>query len=497
MLRTKRPFPLSIVVAASMLFLPSLAMAQIEGFHVTVTPYGGWSIWDSKTNFWDKPLAGGTFVLMFGPVFGLEGDFAYILAATNNGPTPYASGATGLETVDAKLYHAGADLQANLIPNGTFDPYLLAGYHWLRFSSDVTTQPEETFSGFEGGAGVKVRVAPRVSLRFEGRDILFSFDSPPAPDNSTTHNFLLSAGVEFAIGGHEKDSDKDGVPDKKDECPETPLKARVDAHGCPIDGDQDGVYDGIDTCPGTPVGATVDATGCPHDSDKDGVLDGLDKCPDTPSGVVVDLAGCPLDTDKDGVPDGIDQCANTPTGATVDSLGCPEDSDKDGVPDGIDKCPNTPVTARVDKDGCPIEISEKEVELLDTGKITVRNIHFETGKWDILPDSYTKLDEIGQVLIQWPELRIEVGGHADARGSDAFNLALSEKRANAVLQYILGKFPQINASQYTAKGYGESQPVATNKTAEGMALNRRVEFKVLNTEVLKKEYERRKTLQRP
>jgi len=181
----------------------------------------------------------------------------------------------------------------------------------------------------------------------------------------------------------------------------------------------------------------------------------------------------------------------------VDAAGCPTDSDKDGVFDGIDQCPNTPESARVDKDGCPIEISEKEVELLDTGKITVRNIHFETAKWDVLPDSYSVLDEIGKILIQWPDLRVEVGGHADARGSDAYNLTLSEKRANAVLQYLLGKFPQINASQYTAKGYGESMPVATNKTAEGMALNRRVEFKVLNTEVLKKEYERRKTLQKP
>jgi len=227
------------------------------------------------------------------------------------------------------------------------------------------------------------------------------------------------------------------------------------------------------------------------------VYDGIDKCSDTVSGVKVDVAGCPLDEDKDGVPDGADQCPNTPAGATVDASGCPTDSDKDGVFDGIDQCPNTPVDARVDKDGCPIEINEKEIELLDTGKITVRNIRFDTAKWTIHPESYAVLDTIGTILIQWPALRIEVGGHADARGSANYNLDLSEKRANAVLQYLLGKFPQINAQQYTAKGYGESQPVATNSTAEGMALNRRVEFKVLNTEVLKKEYERRKTLKKP
>ena len=496
MLRTKRPSPLSVVVAASILLLPNLAMAQIEGFHVTVTPYGGWTIWDDKTNFWDKPMVGGRLGLMFGSRIGIEGDYAYILAELIDGPTPYDAGDVGIGTVDAKLHHIGADLHFNILPSSTFNPYLVGGYHWLKFESDDVSEPKETYTGFEAGAGFKIRVAPRVSLRAEARDVLFSFDSPPAPDDAMLHNIFLSGGVEFAIGGHEKDLDKDGVPDKKDECPDTPLGARVDTRGCPIDGDQDGVYDGLDECPGTPTGATVNASGCPQDSDQDGVFDGLDKCADTPAGVNVDAAGCPLDADKDGVPDGADQCPNTPSGATVDAAGCPTDTDKDGVFDGLDQCPNTPASARVDKDGCPIEISEKEIELLDTGKITVRNIKFETAKWTILPDSYAVLDEIGNILAQWPELRVEVGGHADARGSDAYNLDLSEKRANAVLQYLLGKFPQINAAQYTAKGYGESQPVATNATKEGMALNRRVEFKVLNTEVLKKEYERRKTLQK-
>src|SRR5205085_5256034 len=142
------------------------------------------------------------------------------------------------------------------------------------------------------------------------------------------------------------------------------------------------------------------------------------------------------------------------------------------------------------------ELSEREVELLDKGRITERNIHFETAKWDILPESYPVLDEIGSILIQWPRLKIEIGGHADARGSDAYNLDLSDKRANAVLEYLLGKYPQITRDQYTSKGYGESQPVATNKTVEGMAMNRRVEFKVLNTEELKKEQERRRTIQK-
>src|SRR6185503_1236313 len=115
---------------------------------------------------------------------------------------------------------------------------------------------------------------------------------------------------------------------------------------------------------------------------------------------------------------------------------------------------------------------------------------------DILPESEPVLNEIGSILIQWPRLRIEIGGHADARGSAAYNHDLSHKRANAVLDYLISKFPQITRDQYTAKGYGESVPVASNKTVEGMAKNRRVEFKVLNTEELTKERERRRLLQK-
>src|SRR5439155_12150 len=116
------------------------------------------------------------------------------------------------------------------------------------------------------------------------------------------------------------------------------------------------------------------------------------------------------DADKDGVPDKNDRCPNTPKGALVDASGCPIDSDGDGVPDDKDLCPNTLPNVKVDADGCPIELNEKETELLDKGRITTREIHFETAKWDILPESRPVLDDIGKILIQWPKLKIEIGG---------------------------------------------------------------------------------------
>lgn len=160
------------------------------------------------------------------------------------------------------------------------------------------------------------------------------------------------------------------------------------------------------------------------------------------------------------------------------------DRDGDGVLDSRDECPDTPRGTKVDEKGCPL--SEKEIVLLDTGTLTLDDVHFETNKAVILPESYAALDEIGEILEKWDELQIEIGGHTDNQGEEDYNLDLSGQRAQAVLDYLTSKFA-IDPGQYVARGYGETQPVAGNDTPEGRAVNRRVEFKVLNREVLKRE----------
>jgi OOP family OmpA-OmpF porin len=210
----------------------------------------------------------------------------------------------------------------------------------------------------------------------------------------------------------------------------------------------------------------------------------------------VDATGCPKDGDGDAVWDGLDKCPDTPKGCAVDSLGCPKDSDADGVCDGVDQCPDTTPDLRVDSNGCPIELIERETELLDTGMIRLQNINFETNKADLLPESLPPLDIVGQVLIKWPELKIEVGGHTDSRGSNAHNQKLSEARAAAVLKYVTEKFPGLKEEQYTSKGYGESKALVPNTNSLNMAKNRRVEFVVQNKDVLRREVERRRLLRR-
>lgn len=152
--------------------------------------------------------------------------------------------------------------------------------------------------------------------------------------------------------GCELDSDADGVVDHLDRCASTAGDTLVDDQGCATDLDRDGVADRRDLCPDTLTGAAVDRAGCEIDCDGDGLINSLDRCPNTPYGTPVDAHGCPLDGDGDGIADGVDQCPQTPPGGPVDAFGCALDSDGDGVSDGLDVCPETPAQMAVGDDGC-------------------------------------------------------------------------------------------------------------------------------------------------
>lgn len=176
------------------------------------------------------------------------------------------------------------------------------------------------------------------------------------------------------------------------------------------------------------------------------------------------------DSDGDGVADSKDACRNTPHGALVDSRGCPMDSDGDGVYDGIDRCPNTPRGTEVDAKGCP------KKKIFEEGKksLVLEGVNFEFDSAKLTSDSYETLDRVAASLKEWSEIEVEVGGHTDSEGDDEYNRKLSQERAQAVRDYLVSK--GVSSSRLTAKGYGESHPVADNGTAEGRAKNRRVEL---------------------
>ncbi len=287
------------------------------------------------------------------------------------------------------------------------------------------------------------------------------------------------AGATVDPKGCPADADTDTVFDGIDQCPDTPAGAMVDPKGCPTDSDGDTVYDGIDRCPGTPAGTPVDSAGCPPDADGDGVANPTDECPNTPAGTPVDARGCPLDSDKDGVSDPADQCPNTPPGTPVDATGCPivGDSDGDGVDDRRDRCPGTPANSRVDANGCLILFEERTPApgaAAPRPTLILKGVNFQSGRSVLTRDSYLVLDQVAGSLVANPEIRIEIAGYTDNTGSAALNLRLSNARALAVRAYLARK--GVSPGRMVAKGYGLTNPIATNTTPQGRAQNRRVEL---------------------
>ena len=481
-----------VLLAAVALLAAQSATADPVGRYLYVSPMGGFTIFDGGFN-WpngrplaDKLYVGGRLGYQRGPLWALE------LAG---GVTPTVENVGG--GASALFLHATANLVMSPWASRVGGPYFFVGGGAGRLSTDPTAELSSDAAHLnqgllEAGGGLRLWLTDALGVRLEARDAHWL---PKETQGAPSVNYVtLSAGLTLAIGAKGRDTDGDAVPDRRDKCPDTPRGARVDAKGCPIDTDGDGVYDGLDKCPDTPKGCTVGKDGCQTDADGDGVCDGLDQCADTPKGATVDAKGCPSDADGDGVLDGLDQCPNTLKGCTVDAKGCPADADSDGVCDGIDQCPDTPKGLKVDSVGCVIELVERETELMDTGKIRLQNIQFDTGKAILKPESFQTLDVVGTLLSQWPHLKIEVAGHTDNVGGAALNKKLSLLRAESVLSYMNGKYAALDSTRFTVKGYGKDKPLVPNVSDENKAQNRRVEFTVLNKEVLKKEVERRRLL---
>jgi len=270
----------------------------------------------------------------------------------------------------------------------------------------------------------------------------------------TTNMFML--GFNFKLGG--KDTDKDGVKDKDDLCPETPGLEQF--NGCP-DTDSDGIQDSEDKCPNE--AGLVEFNGCP-DSDGDGFADKEDMCPDVAG--LAQFNGCP-DTDGDGVMDSKDACPNE--AGPIENKGCPViDTDGDGVADADDKCPN--VFGVAENYGCPLVTPEVQKEITDLA----RAIYFKTGSDSFTDETQIRLEGIDKILTEFTATNFIVEGHTDSTGSDKINNELSQKRAEAVMNYLIENgFP---AEKIKAVGYGSANPIGDNKTSKGRQANRRVEI---------------------
>jgi outer membrane protein OmpA-like peptidoglycan-associated protein len=312
-----------------------------------------------------------------------------------------------------------------------------------------------------------------------------------------------------------KDADGDGVKNKRDKCPATPRGVFVDGTGCPLDTDKDGVPDYLDNCPTVPGSADMNGCqdkdkdgvsdfvdvcpdvpgsarfkGCPDsdgdgiedskdqcpnakgsdlfhgcpDTDGDGIVDANDKCPGTEKGIKVDSRGCATDNDGDGVIDSDDKCPGTGTGIKVDGSGCPVDSDGDGVLDSDDKCPG--IVGDASNNGCPTAKKETPKRL----QFAARRINFDTKNALLKTSSYPMLDEVANIVNEYPDYNVRIGGHTDGIEKDP--MTLSESRGDVVKSYLLSK--GVSQSRIVMEGYGKTRPMATNVNASGRAQNRRV-----------------------
>jgi outer membrane protein OmpA-like peptidoglycan-associated protein len=305
-------------------------------------------------------------------------------------------------------------------------------------------------------------------------------------------DFRVFGGAGYAPAG--LDTDGDGINDKVDKCPAEPEDedGYLDDDGCPdLDNDADGMDDERDRCPNEPEDPDgfEDEDGCPdRDNDGDGVQDGYDSCPDEPEDKDGDRDddGCPdNDRDRDGVGDDVDKCPDQPedTDGLADDDGCPEtDADGDGIADDEDYCPDEAGSA--EKNGCPGEEAAAAPPpppkvVVTCEKVTFPGkVYFKTGSSKLETRSHQLLRDIAEALANAKHVKkVEIQGHTDDKGSEAGNLKLSQARAESVLSFMTGQ-AGMKASRLTAKGYGESKPIESNKTATGREANRRVEFVV-------------------
>lgn len=353
------------------------------------------------------------------------------------------------------------------------------------------------------GGGINFRLSPTVNLNIQESFMFSNKDRRDGIDNANgdfkkKDSYLTHmVGLTFNLGDT-KDTDGDGVSDKKDQCPDTPTEVKVDKLDCPLDRDKDGIADYLDACPDTAGSAILN--GCP-DRDNDGVEDAKDRCPDQ-AGTIA-LLGCP-DADKDGVADMDDKCANTKPGTKVDTKGCPMDSDNDGVTDDLDRCPDVAGVASLK--GCPdadgdgiADLDDKcpnakgtlankgcpEIAKADIVRITYigSKIFFENNSDKLKVASLSQLDELSKILYKYDGATLTIEGHTDIIGEESYNKNLSLARANDVKSIIEKSLAKSGRSDVKFEVYGsgedESKAPFDNKYPEERFYNRTVVIDIL------------------
>ncbi len=428
-----RPTTGRTLLAAAVLMFGTVPMASAQrGGTVELTPFGRYSFYPDSLVLTSGFGIGGEVGLFVTKKLSLELSSSYSATSLPDSTTVQVRSLTGRFLVHLPL-------------QGRTNVLFGLGYTGNRYSQGLDVDQQ----GVGGLVGFRFGLGPRLGLRLEATA---DYVAPPGSTRGREWDLGVQVGLSMYAGPiGPRDSDRDGVPNRDDRCPGTARGGTVDPTGCPLatDSDGDGVLDGGDRCPGTPQGQRVDLTGCNSDLDGDGVANALDRCPSTPPGTTVDQFGCPppttpADSDADGIPDARDRCPGTPAGTLVDALGCP-------------RVPSQPAAAP---------------------RLILRDVTFATGSASLTPGAQSSLRATATSLLAQPAVRLEVAGYTDDTGARAANERISQARAETVRAFLVSV--GVPADRLTARGYGPAHPVASNATAKGRELNRRVELRPLD-----------------
>ncbi len=352
--------------------------------------------------------------------------------------TPYFTAAVGprfrfMDNQEGYADEPGGDMAGNFWVSGHL------GYHMFDGSQ----------FGVDLGAGYEWSVLAPLSVGLFLRGALLIGNEN---DNRSKMDAVVYGGVSFSlevIGGVEGlDTDGDGLADERE------LALHMTDPNDP-DTDGDGLNDGLEVRTETdPRSSDTDADGLTDGQEDANLSGGLDAGESDPR---------VADTDQGGVPDGweVEHSRNVRDPAD-------DDSDRDGVLEHVDRCPNTPEGEEVDANGC----------IIMRAQITLDGIQFGFDSAEILPASERTLQRGLQILRDNPDVRVEIAGHTDNVGNAAYNRRLSRQRADAVKQWLVDH--GVEASRMTTRGYGSTQPVASNDDEQGQAQNRRIEFRRLD-----------------
>jgi len=400
------------------------------------------------------------------------------------------------------------------------NPYLFIGIGGMHF--DVTNKPAMKnnrwtksygYAAFVPvGLGVEIPVAEDFLLDLQANytqtftDNLNNYNNFDKLFSERTYDGYLSAGVGVAYSSSgSSDNDKDGLTKREE------LQLGTDPNNPDTDGD--GLNDGeeINQYKTDPLKA---------DTDGDGLNDGEEVSKVKTSPVKADTDGDGLndgeeinkfkteplkaDTDGDGLNDGeeVNKYKTNPLKADTDGDGLNDgdevkkhktdplktDTDGEGLSDGeeINKTKTNPLVADTDagsvndfvevKRGTNPNNAEDDVilELKEDTPIVLEGVNFKSGKADVLPESEEILSKVVRTLKAYPDMKVAINGYTDSQGGKAFNQKLSERRAKAVMDWLIAK--GIDKTRLSSKGFGPENPVADNATAEGRAKNRRIEF---------------------